>query len=79
MTNLKTLKEFEDHLLADNASKETIKSYIRTIEQLLDFLKKSPDDVTEKDLERFKLFSVKIKQYDSNQPIINQSIKWIRF
>ena len=66
MINRKTLNEFEDHLLADNASKETIKSYIRTIEQLLDFLKKSPEDITEKDLERFKLYSIKIKQYDSN-------------
>ncbi len=66
MKNQKTLKEFEDYLLANNSSKETIKSYARTISQLIDFLKKAPEGVSERDLERYKLYAVKIKQYDSN-------------
>ena len=66
MKNQKTLKDFEDYLLANNSSKETIKSYARTISQLIDFLKKDPENVSARDLERYKLYAVKIKQYDSN-------------
>jgi len=66
MTNQKILKEFENYLLANNGSKETIKSYTRTIKQFLGFLKKNPNNITDKDLNRYKLYAVKIKQYDAN-------------
>jgi len=49
MKNQKTLKEFQNHLLANNKSKETTKSYIRTISQFMDLIKKPPKDITKED------------------------------
>ncbi len=62
----KYISEFENYLISNNSSKATIKSYTRTITQLLKFLNKYPTDIVEKDIEKFKLYAIQIKKYDNN-------------
>ena len=62
----KDIGEFENYLIANNSSKATIKSYTRTICQLLKFLNKYPKDIVEKDIEKFKLYAIQVKKYDNN-------------
>jgi len=62
----KHISEFENYLISNNSSKATVKSYTRTITQFLTFLNKYPDDIFEKDIEKYKLYSIQIKQYDLN-------------
>jgi site-specific recombinase XerD len=62
----KYISEFENYLISNNSSNATVKSYTRTITQLLRFLNKYPDDVVEKDIEKYKLYAIQVKQYDIN-------------
>ena len=62
----KQINEFENYLISNNNSKATIKSYIRTINQLTQFLKKYPAEIVEKDIEKYKLYAIQVKQYDIN-------------
>ena len=62
----KNIGEFENYLISNNCSKATIKSYKRTITQLLTFLNKYPVDIVEKDIEKYKLYVIQVKQYDIN-------------
>lgn len=66
MKNQKKLEEFENYLLSKNSSNSTIQSYIRTVKQFLELLNKNPGDITIKDIERFKLHVIQVKQYDVN-------------
>lgn len=66
MANHKHLKEFENYLLANNRSKETIQSYTRTIKQFLDLIKKQPENISKEDIERYKYWANEIKNYDRN-------------
>jgi len=66
LKNQKNLEEFENYLLSKNSSKSTIQSYIRTVKQFLEMLNKNPTDITSKDIDRYKLHVVQIKQYDVN-------------
>lgn len=60
------IREFKNYLISNNSSKATIKSYIRTINQLLSFLNKYPNNISEKDIEKYKLYVIQVKQYDIN-------------
>ena len=62
----KYCSEFENYLISNNCPKATIKSYKRTINQLLTFLNKYPNDIVEKDIEKYKLYAIQVKQYDIN-------------
>lgn len=62
----KDISEFENYLISNNSSKATIKSYMRTATQLLRFLNKYPTDIVEKDIEKYKLYAIQVKQYDIN-------------
>jgi len=62
----KHISEFENYLISNNNSNATIKSYIRTITQLLKFLNRYPEDIFEKDIEKYKLYAIQVKQYDIN-------------
>lgn len=62
----KHISEFENYLISNNSSNATIKSYTRTITQLLTFLNKYPEDIFEKDIEKYKLYAIQVKQYDIN-------------
>ncbi len=62
----KYISEFENYLISNNSSKATITSYTRTIKQLLNFLNKYPNEITEKDVEKYKLYAIQVKQYDTN-------------
>ena len=62
----KYIREFENYLISNNNSQATIKSYTRTINQLLTFLNKYPHNITEKDIEKYKLYAIQVKQYDIN-------------
>jgi site-specific recombinase XerD len=66
LKNQKNLEEFENYLLSKNSSISTIQSYTRTIKQFLDIITNKPEGITVKDIERFKLHAVQIKQYDVN-------------
>ncbi len=66
MTNRKTLKEFENHLLANNKSKETVQSYARTMRQFLDLINKQPEHIKKEDIDRYKYWVHEIKHYDRN-------------
>lgn len=66
MKNQKNLKEFEKHLLANNKSKETIQSYIRTIKQFLSLINKLPEQICKEDVEKYKYWAHEIKHYDKN-------------
>lgn len=52
--------------MSKNSSNSTIQSYTRTIKQFLEIINKNPELITIKDIERFKLHVVQIKQYDIN-------------
>ena len=78
----KTLNEFENHLISNNNSNATIKSYTRTVRQFLELINKKPEDVNKKDIERYKLNAIQIKGYDINTLIpkycaINAYMKFI--
>lgn len=60
------LQEFTNYLLSNNSSKTTIKSYLRTIKQFLSVIKRKPRDITKKDIEKYKLYIIQVKKYDSN-------------
>jgi len=62
----KYISEFENYLISNNSSNATVKSYTRTINQLLKFLNKYPNDIVEKDIEKYKLYAIQVKQYDIN-------------
>jgi len=62
----KDISEFKNYLISNNSSKSTIKSYIRTITQLLQFLNKYPNDIVVKDIEKYKLYAIQVKRYDRN-------------
>lgn len=62
----KDISEFENYLISNNSSKATINSYTRTITQLLKFLNKYPNDIVEKDIEKYKLYAIQVKKYDTN-------------
>ena len=62
----KYINEFGNYLISNNSSNATVKSYIRSITQLLKFLNKYPDEILEKDIEKYKLYVIQIKQYDIN-------------
>jgi len=66
MKNQKHIREFENYLLANNRSRETTKSYTRTVSQFIDFIKKQPKDITKEDIERYKYWANEIKHYDRN-------------
>jgi len=66
MLNHKHLKEFENHLLANNKSKETIQSYIRTIKQFITLVNKLPEQLCKDDIEKYKYWAIEIKRYDRN-------------
>jgi integrase/recombinase XerD len=66
MKNQKYLREFENYLLANNRSKETTKSYTRTVSQFMGLIKKPPKDITKEDIERYKYWANEIKHYDRN-------------
>lgn len=66
MKNQKHLKEFENYLIGNNSSKSTIKSYMRTIKQFLELLNKKSEDINNRDIERYKLYVIQVKQYDTN-------------
>jgi site-specific recombinase XerD len=66
LNNQKNIEEFEKYLLSKNSSNSTIQSYIRTVKQFLELLNKNPKDITIKDIERFKLHVIQVKQYDVN-------------
>ena len=63
MTNI---DKFKDYLLGNNCSKGTIDSYTRTIKQFLKFLNKKLEDINKDDLNRYKLYAIKTKHYDTN-------------
>lgn len=69
MENQKYIREFENYLLANNRSRETTKSYTRTVSQFMDLIKKQPRDITKEDIERYKYWANEIKQYDRNSLI----------
>jgi site-specific recombinase XerD len=58
--------EFTNYLLSKNSSNSTIQSYTRTVKQFLEIINKTPELITIKDIERFKLHIIQIKQYDIN-------------
>jgi site-specific recombinase XerD len=66
MVSQKYINEFEKYLISNNSSKTTIKSYLRTIKQFLSIIKRKPRDITKKDIERYKLYAIEVKKYDSN-------------
>jgi len=66
MKHQKHLKEFENYLLSKNSSNSTIQSYTRTIKQFLEIVNRNPKDITIKDIDRFKLHVVQVRQYDIN-------------
>ena len=66
MGNIRSLKAFENYLLANNKSKETIKSYIRTVKQFFDLINKQPENIQKEDIERYKYWVNEIKHYDRN-------------
>jgi len=66
MKTQKSLKAFQNHLLANNKSRETTKSYTRTVSQFIDLIKKQPKDITKEDIERYKYWANEIKYYDRN-------------
>jgi site-specific recombinase XerD len=66
MLNPKHIKEFENHLLANNKSKETIQSYMRTIKQFLNLINKIPEQIVKDDIEKYKYWTIEIKHYDRN-------------
>ena len=57
------IRKYEDYLIANSKSKETVESYVRTIKQFLK-LCKNLDDINKDDLDRYKLYAV--KKYNSN-------------
>ena len=63
MTNI---NGFRDYLLGNNCSEATIDSYTRTIKQFLAFLKKQPKDINKDDINRYKLYAIQTKKYDTN-------------
>jgi len=63
MTNL---NEFRDYLLGNNCSEATIDSYTRTIKQFLIIIDRKPQDINKDDLNKYKLYVIKTKKYDSN-------------
>lgn len=63
---MKNIDNFKDYLLGNNCSKATIDSYSRTIKQLLTVLNKKPEDINKNDLNRYKLYAIKTKHYDTN-------------
>lgn len=66
MKNQKSLEEFENYLLSKNSSNSTIQSYVRTVKQFLELLNRNSEDITVKDIERFKLHVIQVKKYDIN-------------
>jgi len=66
MKNQKHIGEFENYLISNNSSKSTIKSYTRTVKQFLELLNKKPEDINDRDVERYKLHVIQVKQYDIN-------------
>ena len=78
------LSHFEDYLLGLNCSKPTIESYGRTVQQFLQIIDKKPgEDITMDDPGKFKIWTIKIKKYDSNTLIpkyaaINKYMEYLK-
>ena len=66
MVNKTHINHFKDYLLGNCRSEATIQSYIRTIRQFLDLVDKEPKNIRGKDLDKYKIWANKTKQYDVN-------------
>ena len=77
----KILAEFVDYLRLHDCSKATIESYTRTITQFAKHVEKPPQKVTQKDLDRYKLY---LKSRYSNNTLtpkisaINMFMKFLK-
>ena len=61
------LTPFKDYLIGKSKSKETIKSYERTITQFLNLIKKQVnEDINKEDLQKYQVWANKTKAYKSN-------------
>jgi len=61
------LTPFKDYLIGKSKSKETIKSYTRTLNQFLKLInKKVNEDITKEDLQKYQVWANKTKSYKNN-------------
>jgi len=67
MINQKLLDKFQDYLIVKDCSEGTIKNYKIAVEQLINYTKKQPKDITQRDLDGYKVY---LKQkYEQNSII----------
>lgn len=80
MISQKLMDKFRDHLIAKDCSEGTIRNYTIAVKQFIEFIQKQPQDITQEDLDKYK---VNIKsRYEQNTLIpkihgINNFLKYI--
>jgi len=57
---------FERHLVAQRRSKETIKSYVRSVKQFYNVIKKELNEIKDEDLDKFRFWCNETMAYDVN-------------
>jgi len=56
MIDQKLLDKFQDYLTVKDCSEGTIKNYVIAVEQLIKHTRKQPKDITQKDLDKYKIY-----------------------
>lgn len=80
MIDQKLLDKFQDQLIVKDCSEGTIKNYIISVKQLIKYIGKHPKDITQKDLDKYKIYLK--NKYEQNSLIpkihgINHFLKLI--
>ncbi|MCJ7571997.1 MAG: site-specific integrase [Candidatus Thermoplasmatota archaeon] len=81
MISQELLDKFRDYLIAKDCSEGTIINYTIAVKQLIDFIQKEPQDITQADLDKFKVYMK--NRYEQNTLIpkihgINNFLKFIK-
>jgi site-specific recombinase XerD len=80
MIDQKLLDKFQDYLIVKDCSKGTIKIYTIAVKQFMDHIEIQPEDITQQDLDKYKVYLR--KKYEQNSLIpkihgINNFLKFI--
>ena len=62
---MKSINDFERHLLAFGRSKETVLSYVRAVKNFHMVVKKSVKRIEDRDLDKYRYWCVETKKYDN--------------
>lgn len=65
------LDEYEKYLLSKDKSQKTIEKYRPSVEQMLEYIAKRPEEITQKDLDNYKIYLKQAYDQNSLSPFIS--------